>query len=177
MARFTTCATGCCARTIAKPNLPQSFQILDSADQQSAIKRLLKSLNIDDEKFKPRELAWFINSAKERDLRANQVEAHDEFSIRQRWSFYRAYDEQCQKEGVVDFAELLLRCYEVLGREETCAHYAERFRHILVDEMQDTNRLQFQWIRLLAQGGRLFGVGDDDQSIYAFRGGRSGQHA
>ena len=152
-------------------NLPQSFQILDSADQQSAIKRLLKSLNIDDEKFKPRELAWFINSAKEQGLRANQVEAHDEFSIRQ-VELYRAYDEQCQKEGVVDFAELLLRCYEVLGREENLrAHYAERFRHILVDEMQDTNRLQFQWIRLLAQGGAaVFGVGDDDQSIYAFRG-------
>jgi DNA helicase-2/ATP-dependent DNA helicase PcrA len=152
-------------------NLPQSFQILDSADQQSAIKRLLKSLNVDEEKFKPREMAWFINSAKEQGLRANQVEAHDEFTIRQ-VELYRAYDEQCQKEGVVDFAELLLRCYEVLGREENLrAHYAERFRHILVDEMQDTNRLQFQWIRLLAQGGAaVFGVGDDDQSIYAFRG-------
>jgi DNA helicase-2/ATP-dependent DNA helicase PcrA len=155
--------------------LPQTFQILDSGDQQSAIKRLLKSLNVDEERFKPRELAWFINGAKEQGLRANDVDAADEFTHRQ-VELYRAYDEQCQKEGVVDFAELLLRCYEVLSRETILLeHYRDRFKHILVDEFQDTNRLQYRWIALLAggSGGKraaVFSVGDDDQSIYAFRG-------
>jgi DNA helicase-2/ATP-dependent DNA helicase PcrA len=155
--------------------LPQTFQILDSSDQQSAIKRLLKSLRVDEERFKPRELAWFINGAKEQGLRANEVEAADEFTRRQ-VELYRAYDEQCQKEGVVDFAELLLRCFELLSREPVLlAHYRERFRHILVDEFQDTSRLQYRWIALLAGAdaankAAVFSVGDDDQSIYAFRG-------
>ena len=156
-------------------NLPQTFQILDSQDQQSAVKRLLKSLNVDEEKYKPRELCWFINSAKDQGLRANAVEAQDEFTRRQ-VDLYRAYDEQCQREGVVDFAELLLRCYELLGRNEALLnHYRERFRFILVDEFQDTNRLQYKWIRLLASGGAaMFAVGDDDQSIYKFRGAEVG---
>jgi DNA helicase-2/ATP-dependent DNA helicase PcrA len=156
-------------------NLPQTFQILDSQDQQSAIKRLLKSLNVDDEKYKPRELGWFINSAKDQGLRANAVEAHDEFTRRQ-VDLYRAYDEQCQREGVVDFAELLLRCHELLGRNEALReHYCQRFRFILVDEFQDTNRLQYQWIRQLSGGGAsMFAVGDDDQSIYKFRGAEVG---
>ncbi len=152
-------------------NLPQTFQILDSADQQSAIKRLLKTLNIDDEKFKPRELAWFINSAKEQGLRANRVEAKDEFTRRQ-VELYQAYEEQCQREGVTDFAELLLRCYELLAKNvPLLEHYRDRFKFILVDEFQDTNRLQYQWIQLLAgKDTAVFAVGDDDQSIYAFRG-------
>jgi DNA helicase II / ATP-dependent DNA helicase PcrA len=151
--------------------LPQTFQILDSSDQQSAIKRLLKTLNVDEEKYKPRELSWFINSAKEQGLRAKDVEAHDEFTIRQ-VELYRAYDEQCNREGVVDFAELLLRCYELLSRNEPLReHYVARFKFILVDEFQDTNRLQYKWIKLLAGGvNAVFAVGDDDQSIYAFRG-------
>ncbi|MEP7155718.1 MAG: UvrD-helicase domain-containing protein [Betaproteobacteria bacterium] len=152
-------------------NLPQTFQILDSADQQSAVKRLLKTLNVDEEKFKPREMCWFFNSCKEQGLRANAVEATDEFTRRQ-VDLYRAYDEQCQREGVVDFAELLLRCYELLLKNPALLeHYRERFKFILVDEFQDTNRLQYQWIRLLASGGAaMFAVGDDDQSIYKFRG-------
>ncbi len=156
-------------------HLPQTFQILDSADQQSAIKRLLKSLNIDEEKFKPREMAWFINDQKEQGLRAPAVEAHDDFT-RKQVELYRAYDEQCQREGVVDFAELLLRCYELLSRNlPLMEHYRERFKFILVDEFQDTNRLQYQWIQLLVGKGSahenaVFAVGDDDQSIYAFRG-------
>lgn len=152
-------------------SLPQTFQILDSADQQSAIKRLLKTLNIDDEKFKPRELAWFINSAKEQGLRANRVEAKDEFTRRQ-VELYQAYEEQCQREGVADFAELLLRCYELLAKNTPLLeHYRDRFKFILVDEFQDTNRLQYQWIQLLAgKDAAVFAVGDDDQSIYAFRG-------
>ena len=156
-------------------HLPQTFQILDSADQQSAVKRLLKALNVDEEKFKPREMCWFFNSCKEQGLRAGAVEAQDEFTRRQ-VELYRAYDEQCQREGVVDFAELLLRCYELLGKNPPLLeHYRERFKFILVDEFQDTNRLQYQWIRLLAGGGAaMFAVGDDDQSIYKFRGAEVG---
>ena len=151
--------------------LPQLFQILDSADQQAAIKRLLKSLNIDDEKFPPRELQHFINAQKEQGIRANAVEAWDEFT-RKRVELYDAYEQQCQREGVVDFAELLLRSYELLSRNEPLRrHYQSRFRHILVDEFQDTNSLQYRWLKLLAgDGACLFCVGDDDQSIYAFRG-------
>ena len=152
-------------------NLPQTFQILDSADQQSAIKRLLRVLNVDDEKFKPRELGWFINGAKDQGLRPNAVEATDEFTRRQ-VEFYQAYEAQCQREGVVDFAELLLRCYELLAKNAALQeHYRERFKFILVDEFQDTNRLQYKWIKLLAgRENAVFAVGDDDQSIYGFRG-------
>ena len=152
-------------------NLPQTFQILDSADQQSAIKRLLKVMNVDDEKFKPREMGYFINGAKDQGLRAHQVEASDEFTRRQ-VEIYQAYDEQCQREGVADFAELLLRCYELLSKNvPLLEHYRERFQFVLVDEFQDTNRLQYQWIQLLAgNNAAVFAVGDDDQSIYGFRG-------
>ena len=155
--------------------LPQTFQILDSQDQQSAIKRLLKSMNVDEEKFKPREMAWFINGAKEAGLRWAGVEAHDEITRRQ-VEIFQAYDEQCQREGVADFAELMLRTYELLLRNAPLLeHYRERFKFILVDEFQDTNKLQYKWIRLLSgQDGCVFAVGDDDQSIYAFRGADTG---
>jgi DNA helicase-2/ATP-dependent DNA helicase PcrA len=151
--------------------LPQLFQILDSADQQASVKRLLKSLNVDDEKFPPRELCHFINAQKEQGLRAGAVEAYDDWA-RKRVGLYEAYEAQCQREGVVDFAELLLRSYELLERNEPLRrHYQERFKHVLVDEFQDTNKLQYRWLKLLAGGGaHLFCVGDDDQSIYAFRG-------
>jgi DNA helicase-2/ATP-dependent DNA helicase PcrA len=151
--------------------LPQLFQILDSADQLAALKRMLKALNIDDEKFPPRELQHFINAQKEQGIRANAVEAWDDFT-RKRVELYDAYEQQCQREGVVDFAELLLRSYELLSRNEPLRrHYQGRFRHILVDEFQDTNVLQYRWLKLLAgDAGVLFCVGDDDQSIYAFRG-------
>ena len=155
--------------------LPQSFQIMDSADQLSAIKRLLKTLNVDDEKYPPRNLMYFINSAKEQGLRAHQVDANDEYN-RRFVQLYQAYDEQCQREGVVDFAELLLRTYELLSRNQPLReHYQSRFKHILVDEFQDTNDLQYQWLKLMAgQHGAVFAVGDDDQSIYAFRGANVG---
>jgi len=151
--------------------LPQLFQILDSGDQQAAIKRLLKSLNIDDEKFPPREMQHFINAQKEQGIRANAVEAWDDFT-RRRVELYDAYEQQCQREGVVDFAELLLRSFELLLRNEPLRrHYQQRFRHVLVDEFQDTNVLQYRWLKLLAgENACLFCVGDDDQSIYAFRG-------
>ena len=163
--------------------LPETFQILDAADQLSAIKRLLKNLNVDDEKFPPRELMHFINAHKEQGIRAAQAEAYDHYTSR-RVELYTEYEAQCQREGVVDFAELLLRSYELLQRNEPlCRHYQERFRHILVDEFQDTNRLQYAWLKLLAgrgsvrpetPGACVFAVGDDDQSIYAFRGAEIG---
>ncbi len=155
--------------------LPQTFQILDSQDQLSAIKRLLKRLNIDDEKYPPKQLMYFINSAKDQGLRAPDVEASDDYQ-RKFVELYQAYDDQCQREGVVDFAELLLRCYELLSRNQPLReHYQARFRHILVDEFQDTNDLQYKWLKLLAgQHGAVFAVGDDDQSIYAFRGANVG---
>ena len=159
--------------------LPQLFQILDSGDQLASIKRLLKTLNIDDEKFPPRDLQHFINGQKEAGLRPAAVEAWDDYT-RRRVELYTEFEAQCQREAVVDFPELLLRSYELLERNEPIRrHYQARFRHILVDEFQDTNRLQYKWLSLLADGGReggasLFCVGDDDQSIYRFRGAEIG---
>ncbi len=151
--------------------LPQSFQILDSQDQLAAVKRLLKAGNIDDEKFPPRNVQWFINGAKEDGLRASALETTDDYS-RHMAELYAAYDAQCQREGVVDFSELLLRSFELLSANQPIReHYQRRFRHVLVDEFQDTNNLQYRWLKLLAgDGAKLFAVGDDDQSIYAFRG-------
>ncbi|MDQ8024169.1 MAG: 3'-5' exonuclease [Moraxellaceae bacterium] len=159
--------------------LPQTFQILDSGDQLAAIKRLQKALGVDDEKFPPRELQHFINANKDAGLRAPEVEAWDAFT-RKKVELYAEYDAQCQREGVVDFAELLLRSYELLQRNEPIRrHYQSRFRNVLVDEFQDTNRLQYLWLKLLAGHGTaeqaaVFAVGDDDQSIYAFRGAEVG---
>ncbi|MDB5813171.1 MAG: helicase [Rhodocyclales bacterium] len=159
--------------------LPQTFQILDMADQLATIKRLLKALNIDDEKFPPRELQHFINGNKEAGHRAHAVEAWDDYT-RKRVELYAEYDAQCQREGVVDFPELLLRSYELLERNEPIRrHYQSRFRHLLVDEFQDTNRLQYLWLKLLAghatdSPAAVFAVGDDDQSIYGFRGAEVG---
>jgi DNA helicase-2/ATP-dependent DNA helicase PcrA len=155
--------------------LPQTFQILDSQDQLSAIKRLLKALNVDDEKYPPRNLMYFINNAKEQGLRAGEIEANDDYN-RKFVELYELYDQQCQREGVVDFAELLLRTYELLSRNQPLReHYQARFKHILVDEFQDTNDLQYKWLKLMAgQHNAVFAVGDDDQSIYAFRGANVG---
>ncbi|MDS0793851.1 UvrD-helicase domain-containing protein [Burkholderia pseudomultivorans] len=155
--------------------LPQTFQILDTADQLSAIKRLMKGLNVDDEKFPPKNVQYFINNAKEQGLRPDKVDASDNFN-RKFVELYQAYDQQCQREGVVDFPELLLRCYELLAYNAPLrAHYQARFRHILVDEFQDTNKLQYAWLKMLAGGeNAIFAVGDDDQSIYAFRGANVG---
>ena len=187
-------------------NLPQTFQILDSGDQLSAIKRVMKALNVDDEKYPPREMQNFISGSKEQGLRAHEVEAYDPYT-RRKVEVFAEYDAQCQREGVVDFSELLLRCFELLSRNASIReHYQERFKHILVDEFQDTNPLQYQWLKLLAgvgeyrslplskspslrsppaqageranesrgDAGSIFAVGDDDQSIYAFRGANVG---
>ncbi|BBL35441.1 DNA helicase II [Nitrosomonas stercoris] len=155
--------------------LPQAFQILDMADQLAVIKRLLKARQLDDKALPPKQLQWFINHAKEEGLRASQMPADDSFN-QLLAECYLAYETICIREGTVDFAELLLRCYELLSRNEILRdHYRNRFQHILVDEFQDTNRLQYKWIKLLAgidaqQPAAVFAVGDDDQSIYAFRG-------
>ncbi|OZA41702.1 MAG: DNA helicase II [Hydrogenophilales bacterium 17-61-76] len=158
--------------------LPQSFQILDSQDQLSAIKRLMKSMNIDSEKYEPKKVQRFISANKEAGLRARDVEAFDVYSTRL-VEIFEAYDAQCQREGVADFTELLLRSYELLLRNEPLReHYRDRFKHILVDEFQDTNTLQYRWLKLLAgPGTALFAVGDDDQSIYAFRGANTANMA
>jgi len=155
--------------------LPQLFQILDQQDQLAAIKRVLKAANVDDERYPPRQVQYFINSAKEQGLRAGEVEAPDDERGVYR-SLFAAYEEQCQREGVVDFAELLLRSYELLARNEVLrAHYQARFRYILVDEFQDTSRFQYEWLKLFAGADNaVFAVGDDDQSIYAFRGAHAG---
>src|SRR6266853_1519013 len=155
--------------------LPQLFQILDSQDQHAAVKRVLKALSVDEERFPARDAQYFINAAKEEGRRARDVEIGDEITRRYA-EIYAAYDEQCQREGVVDFAELLLRTFELLSRNEILReHYRSRFRHILVDEFQDTNRLQYRWLKLLAGPKNIvFAVGDDDQSIYRFRGAHVG---
>lgn len=155
--------------------LPASFQILDIADQLSVIKRLMKLMNVDDEKFPPKQVQNYINGCKDEGLRAHAVDAYDPHSQKLR-EIFEEYDKQCQRDGVADFAELLLRCYELLERDANIRqHYQNRFRYILVDEFQDTNRLQYQWLKLLAgKENCMFAVGDDDQSIYGFRGARVG---
>ena len=132
-------------------NLPQLFQIMDTQDQLSLIKRMYKAHNLDDERFPPKQLQWFIAGAKEEGLRPNAVEAGDEFARRQ-VEHYALYEAMCQREGVVDFAELLLRSYELLaGNERLRDHYRRRFSHLLVDEFQDTNVLQYKWLGQLAE--------------------------
>jgi len=155
--------------------LPREFQILDTQDQLAAVKRLARSMSVDEDRLPPRALQYFINARKEEGLRAADIQAPDEATRRQ-VELYAAYDEQCRREGVSDFAELLLRSYELLMRNEPLReHYGARFRHILVDEFQDTNRLQYRWLKLLAgEASRIFAVGDDDQSIYSFRGANVG---
>ena len=154
-------------------NLPATFQILDTQDQLSAIKRLLKSMNIDTERYPPKQVQYFINGSKEEGLRAHDIEPSDPFQRRMQ-EIFAAYEAQCQREGVVDFPELLLRSYEVLNHNEALrTHYQNRFSHILVDEFQDTNALQYAWLKLLTgKNTAVMAVGDDDQSIYAFRGAR-----
>ncbi|RQP26146.1 UvrD-helicase domain-containing protein [Piscinibacter terrae] len=158
--------------------LPQGFQILDSSDQVSAVKRVIKAMNLDEERFVPKQVTWFIAGSKEDGLRPKDVQARDE-NTRTMIRVYEAYEEQCQREGVVDFAELMLRTYELMRDNEALReHYQRRFRHILVDEFQDTNKLQYAWLKMFAgPQAAIFAVGDDDQSIYAFRGAQVGNMA
>ncbi|MEA1050401.1 DNA helicase II [Lamprobacter modestohalophilus] len=154
--------------------LPQHFQILDSDDQFRLIKRILKALELDESRWPPRQAQGFINRQKDEGRRPPHIDAGGDFFLEQQLRIYRAYQEACEKAGSIDFAELLLRAHELLrDRPDILHHYRERFAHILVDEFQDTNAIQYAWLRLLA-GDRdnLFLVGDDDQSIYGWRGAR-----
>ncbi|HEY9240111.1 MAG TPA: UvrD-helicase domain-containing protein, partial [Burkholderiaceae bacterium] len=158
--------------------LPQGFQILDSADQLSAVKRVIKAMNLDEERFVPKQVTWFIAGAKDNGYRPKDCEVKDEQS-RVQVQIYQNYEEQCQREGVVDFAELMLRTFELMRDNDALReHYQHRFRHILVDEFQDTNRLQYAWLKMFCGAHTaVMAVGDDDQSIYAFRGALVGNMA
>ena len=170
---------GLCNRFLKKhykdAGLPEIFQILDSADQKSAIKRVLKSMKVDEELFTSKDLQYFINANKEEGVRSSHYQAFDDISKKKN-EVYSMYEKQCQKEGVVDFAELLLRCLELLQKNVAIReHYQSIFKHILVDEFQDTSKLQYQWLKLLTSDESfIFAVGDDDQSIYGFRGASPG---
>ena len=167
--------------------LPQTFQILDTQDQLSAIKRLCKQFNVDEDRFPPKQVQYFISGCKEDGQRPGDVPVRDD-ETRRKVELYQLYEEQCLREGVVDFGELMLRSYELL-RDNTHVreHYRRRFRHILVDEFQDTNKLQYAWLKQLAGlpgegahdgvGCAILAVGDDDQSIDAFRGACVGNMA
>jgi DNA helicase II / ATP-dependent DNA helicase PcrA len=164
--------------------LPQGFQILDASDQVAAVKRVVKAMNLDEERFVPKQLAWFIAGCKEEGQRPADVDVRDPHTAKM-VEVYSAYEAQCQREGVVDFGELMLRSYELMRDNDALReHYRRRFSHLLVDEFQDTNRLQYAWLKMFAppradraaQQG-VFAVGDDDQSIYAFRGARVGNMA
>lgn len=154
--------------------LPQAFAILDSDDQYRLVRRLLRELNLDENQWPPKQIQWFINGKKDEGLRPDHIDTYGDYHQEQLVKVYRAYEEACQRNGVVDFAELLLRAHELFrDNAEVLAHYRKRFRHILVDEFQDTNAIQYAWLRLLAgDTGQMFAVGDDDQSIYGWRGAK-----
>ena len=154
-------------------NLPQAFQIIDSDDQLRIIKRVLRSMELDESQWVPRQLQWFINSEKDEGRRAAEGDGDDPV-VDQYMRVYRAYEAACERAGTIDFAELLLLTLETLQKNESLLqHYRSRFKHLLIDEFQDSNAIQYAWIRLLAgETGKIFAVGDDDQSIYAWRGAR-----
>ena len=155
--------------------LPQTFQILDSEDQARLLRKVLKAMDLDETRWIPREIQWFINAQKDEGLRPKHLKDENDATRRQLIRIYQAYEEACQRAGVVDFAELLLRAYELWrDNPELLAHYRARFVHVLVDEFQDTNTIQYKWFTLLAGGSGLpFAVGDDDQSIYRWRGAKA----
>ena len=154
--------------------LPQNFQILDADDQQRLVKRVLRALEVPEDKWPPKQVTGFINARKEEGIRPQDLQDQGDYAQRQLVRVYAAYQQQCETNGLVDFAELLLRAYELCrDQPQLQAHYRSRFRHILVDEFQDTNTLQYNWLRVLAgDRGVLFAVGDDDQSIYSWRGAK-----
>lgn len=154
--------------------LPQAFQILDSDDQYRVIKRILVSLNLDETQWAPKKVQWFINQQKDDGIRPNQVPNANDPYTKTLVRIYQSYEEICTRNGVIDFAELILRSYELfIKNPDILHHYQERFRHILVDEFQDTNTIQYAWLKLLSSGKNyLMIVGDDDQSIYGWRGAR-----
>ncbi|MDE1899381.1 MAG: UvrD-helicase domain-containing protein, partial [Xanthomonadaceae bacterium] len=154
--------------------LPETFQILDADDQQRLVKRVIAGLGLDEARFPPRQAAWTINGWKDEGRRPATIEHRDHPATRTLVDIYGAYEDACRRAGLVDFAELLLRAHELmLGDAALLAHYRERWRHLLIDEFQDTNALQYAWVRVLAgQTGSVFVVGDDDLAIYGWRGAR-----
>ncbi len=155
--------------------LPDTFQVIDSDDQLRLVKRLMKSMNIDDKKWPPKQIVWYINAQKDEGLRAKDIrEESDDIYQQKKLEIYRAYEELCARSGLVDFAELLLKAHETLrDNAELLEFYRSRFKHVHVDEFQDTNTVQYAWLRLLTEGqDNLFVVGDDDQSIYGWRGAK-----
>jgi DNA helicase II / ATP-dependent DNA helicase PcrA len=154
--------------------LPESFQILDSDDQYRLVRRVLRGLELDEARWLPRQTQWFINGRKDEGVRPHQIEDSGDPISRQLVRIYTAYEAACQRAGLIDFAELLLRSLELLRNNASLrAHYRERFRHLLVDEFQDTNAIQYAWLKVLAgEKIPIFAVGDDDQSIYGWRGAR-----
>ena len=154
--------------------LARGFQILDSDDQLRLIKRVLRAMELDEARWPPRQVQWFINAQKDEGRRPDHLDDGGDFYQRQMIAIYREYEAACDRGGLVDFAELLLRSHELwLNRPDILVHYRERFRHILVDEFQDTNAIQYAWLRMLVGNhNHIFVVGDDDQSIYGWRGAR-----
>ncbi|RVT42579.1 DNA helicase II [Rheinheimera sediminis] len=154
--------------------LPQGFQIIDSDDQYRLVRRVLKALNLDEKHWPPKQIQWFINARKDEGQRPGTMDAHGDFSLQTMIKIYAAYQEMCDRSGLVDFAEILLRSFELIKQQpQIRAHYQQRFRHILVDEFQDTNSIQYEWLRLLAGAeSKVMIVGDDDQSIYGWRGAK-----
>ena len=154
--------------------LREDFQILDSEDQLRCIRRAMRDLDLDEQRWPPKQAQGFINARKDEGLRAEHLERPADLWMERMLRIYATYQETCERTGVVDFAELLLRCHELFrDRDDVLAHYRARFRHVLVDEFQDTNTIQYAWLRLLAGSeGHLCCVGDDDQSVYGWRGAR-----
>ncbi|MFC3651742.1 3'-5' exonuclease [Dyella humi] len=154
--------------------LPESFQILDADDQQRMVKRIVAGLGLDEARFPPRQAAWQINSWKDEGKRPENIEAGQHPVTRTLVQIYQAYEDACRRAGLVDFAELLLRAHELwLKQPAVLEHYQQRWRYLLIDEFQDTNSLQYAWIRVLAgRTGQTFVVGDDDQAIYGWRGAK-----
>ena len=173
-ARSTASRTGCCALHWREAGLPQGFQILDGEDQQRLVKKIVRAADLDEARWVPREVTWFINAQKDEGLRPKHLKDDGDPTRRQMIRLYEAYEETCRRNGVVDFAELLLRSYE-LWRDVPglLDHYRARFGHVLVDEFQDTNTIQYAWMKSLVGATSIpFVVGDDDQSIYRWRGAR-----
>ncbi|MCJ8338527.1 MAG: DNA helicase II [Pseudomonadales bacterium] len=156
-------------------NLQQNFQIMDSEDQHRLLKRICKDMALDDKQWPAKQFQWFINAQKDEGLRSKHIERSNDATQQLMVKVYQAYEESCERGGMIDFGELLLRCLELLRdlKPSLLMHYQERFRYILVDEFQDTNAIQYAWLRLLTGHERkLMAVGDDDQSIYGWRGAK-----
>ena len=154
--------------------LPETFQILDNEDQYRAVRRVIRAMQLDEACYPPKQAQWFINARKDEGLRPAHIDAEDDATTAQLIEIYKNYQVNCERAGLVDFAELLLRVHELFKDQAALrGHYQQRFKHMLVDEFQDTSALQYAWLRLLAgPDNTLFAVGDDDQSVYSWRGAR-----